>query len=151
MGRTQKLRISQKHLQLNLYNNQKALPIPKRLISHIVKEILIFLKVDCKEISIYFTTVKTISGLHQQFFNDPTPTDCISFPIDQEHLGEVFVCPSVAIEYAKKHAIDPLQETILYMIHGILHLIGYDDLDPASKRLMRRMEKKCMDHIQCLL
>lgn len=151
MGRTQKLRISQKHLQLNLYNNQKALPIPKRLISQIVKEILTFLKVDCKEISIYFTTVKTISELHQQFFNDPTPTDCISFPIDQEHLGEVFVCPSVAIEYAKKHAIDPLQETILYMIHGILHLIGYDDLDPASKRLMRRMEKKCMDHIQCLL
>lgn len=151
MGRTQKLQISQKHLQLNLYNDQKALPIPKRLISQIVKEVLTFLQVDCKEISIYFTTVKTISELHQQFFNDPTPTDCISFPIDQEHLGEVFVCPSVAIDYAKKHDIEPLHETILYMIHGILHLIGYDDLDPVSKRIMRRMEKKCMEQIQSIL
>lgn len=147
MGRTRKLPASQKRLLLNIYNFQKALPIQKRFISKVVKELLSFLKVDCKEISIYFTTIEKISELHGQFFNDPTPTDCISFPIDQEHLGEVFICPAVAIEYGKKHNIDPLQETLLYLIHGILHLIGYDDLDPYPKRIMRRMEKKCMNHI----
>ncbi|HSX13240.1 MAG TPA: rRNA maturation RNase YbeY [Chlamydiales bacterium] len=151
MGKTQKLPTSQKHLQLSIYNHQKALPISKRLITRIVKEILSFLQVDCKEVSIYFTTIQIISELHEQFFNDATPTDCISFPIDKEHLGEVFICPAVAIEYASKHDIDPLKETILYMIHGILHLIGYDDLDPVSKKMMRRMEKKCLNHIQFLL
>jgi probable rRNA maturation factor len=137
--------------QIHIYNSQKALPLRKRLITQIVKAILSFLQIDCEEISIYFVTAETISDLHQQFFNDPTQTDCISFPIDQDHLGEVFVCPAVAIEYASKHKIDPFKETVLYMIHGILHLVGYDDLDSAQKRIMRRMEKKCMDHITSLL
>lgn len=151
MGKIKKLPPSLKHLQLNIYNEQKALPIRKRLVSQIVKKLFDFLHVDCKEISVYFTTVETISELHQQFFNDPSPTDCISFPIDHDHLGEVFVCPAVAIDYASKHKIDPFKETILYMIHGILHLIGYDDLEASKKRIMRRMEKKCMDHITSLL
>src|SRR5438105_4062409 len=133
MVKIQKSPTSLKPLQLNIYNSQRALPIGKRLISQIVKKILSFLQVDCKEISIYFTSVQTISDLHLQFFNDPTPTDCISFPIDKDHLGEIFVCPAVAIEYAKKHNLDPINETILYIIHGILHLIGYDDLEPNSK------------------
>lgn len=153
MGKAQKSLAFQKHLlpKVHIDNHQKALPIQKRFITRIVKEILSFLQVDCKEISIYFTTVEKISELHGQFFNDPTPTDCISFPIDEEHLGEVFVCPAVAIAYAEKHNIDPLQETLLYLVHGILHLIGYDDLDTDSKRIMRRMEKKCMNHITSFL
>lgn len=151
MGRIQESQGSQKHplrnLQVHVDNHQKALPIRKRFISQTVKEILTFLRVDCEEVSIYFTTEEKIAALHEQFFQDPTPTDCISFPIDDQHLGEVFVCPSVAITYAKKHHIDPFQETLLYMVHGILHLLGYDDLDPKSKKIMRRMEKKCMDHL----
>ncbi len=151
MAKIQKSPTSQKPLQLNIYNDQSALPIRKRLISQIVKKIFSFLQIDCKEISIYFTSIQTITELHLQFFNDPTPTDCISFPFDKDHLGEIFVCPAVAIEYAKKHNLDPLKETILYVVHGILHLIGYDDLDTSSKQKMRRMEKKCMDHIDSLL
>lgn len=150
MGKTQKLPVSQRPPQLNIHidNHQRALPIQKRLISKIVKEILLFLNVRCEEISIYFTTERVISELHDTFFQDPSPTDCISFPIDEQHLGEIFVCPSVAIEYAKKHNLNPLNETILYIIHGILHLIGYDDLDPLSKKKMRAMEKKCMNHLK---
>ena len=129
-------------------NKQKALPIRKRLISEIMKELLLFLKIDYEEISFYFVTEKKITDLHRQFFQDPTPTDCISFPIDEKHLGEVFVCPAVAIEYAKKHNTDPLKETILYAIHGLLHLLKYDDMDPESKKTMRRMEKKCINHLK---
>ncbi len=153
MGKIQESQDSQKHLPLHnaivhVGNQQKALPIRKRQITRIVKELLSFLKTDCEEISVYFVTEKKISELHDQFFQDPTPTDCISFPIDKQHLGEIFVCPSVAILYAKKHNIDPFKETILYVVHGILHLIGYDDLDPKSKKIMRRMEKKCMDYLE---
>ena len=148
MGKTRKLPISQKHRQVNVHieNSQRDLPLKKRYIAQIVEEVLEFLKVDCSEISIYFVTKKQISSLHDQFFEDPSPTDCISFPLDNEHLGEVFVCPKVALEYTR--GIHPFKETILYVIHGILHLLGYDDLSPKDKRGMRRMEKKCMDHIK---
>lgn len=152
MGKTQESQDSLKHpplrkIKIHVENAQKALPIKKRVITSIVKSILEFLKVDCEEISIYFVTEKEITKLHDQFFQDPTPTDCISFPIDEKHLGEIFVCPSVAISYAKKRGIDPFKETILYLIHGILHLIGHDDLDPKSKKIMRRMEQKCINYL----
>lgn len=110
----------------------------------LVKAALAYLKVPCKEISIYFVTEKQIAALHGQFFQDPTPTDCISFPLDEHHLGEVFVCPSAAKSYAKKN---PYEETALYIIHGILHLIGYDDLEEKTRRIMRKKEKSCMRHL----
>lgn len=150
MGKIRKSQGSQRPPLLNIHidNHQRALPIRKRAVSKIVKETLLFLNIRCEEVSIYFTTEESISNIHEQFFQDPTPTDCISFPIDDQHLGEIFVCPSVAIAYAKKHNLDPFHETVLYIVHGILHLIGYDDLDPKSKKKMRSMEKKCMEHLK---
>jgi probable rRNA maturation factor len=143
--------LHKKTVSVHIDNHQKAFPIEKRFFSTLIKEVLSFLNVNCKEISIYFTTEEEISKLHDEFFQDPTPTDCISFPLDDEHLGEVFVCPSVALDYAKKHDILPIQEVVLYVIHGILHLIGYDDMDPKSKKIMRAQEKKCMNHIQFMI
>ena len=148
MGKTRKLLASQKHRRFNVQieNSQRDLPLKKRLIADIIGEVLEFLKVDCSEITVYFVTKKKISSLHNQFFQDPTPTDCISFPLQSEHLGEIFVCPKVAIEYTK--GVGSFEETILYVVHGILHLIGYDDLKPKDKQEMRCMEKKCMDHLK---
>lgn len=149
MGKTRRSQAFPKHPlhKVHIDDSQKALPIPKRLMAKAVKEVLLFLRIECEEISVYFVTEKKIAALHEQFFQDPTPTDCISFPIDAKHLGEIFVCPAVAIAYAKKHGGDPFQETLLYVVHGILHLVGYDDITPQAKKAMRRMEKKCMDHL----
>ena len=107
-----------------------------------------FLGLSCDEITLYFVDEKKIGEIHDQFFQDPSPTDCISFPIDDSHLGEIFVCPAVAVAYAAKRSADPFEETLLYIVHGILHLIGYDDLDPKGKREMRKMEKRCMRHLK---
>ena len=94
---------------------------------------------------VYFVTMKEICRLHDQFFNDPSPTDCITFPIDLDpatadrYLGDIFIAPEAALAYP-----DPYEETTLYLVHGLLHLIGYDDLTPIEKKKMRRKEKSCM-------
>lgn len=106
------------------------------------------------EVSIHFVTNRKLCKLHEEFFNDPSPTDCISFPIDGDGksdyrvLGEVFVCPKTAIEYAKKKQKDPYAETTLYVVHGLLHLLGYDDIHPKDRALMRRKERECMEHLR---
>lgn len=110
--------------------------------------VLGFLKVPFEEVSIYFVSEKKISKLHDLFFQDPSPTDCISFPVDETHLGEIFVCPKVAIQYASKRGLAPYKETTLYIIHGLLHLIGYDDLEKKAKETMRKKEKSCMRHLE---
>lgn len=103
----------------------------------------------CDEVSIQFVDTPTICQLHADFFADPSPTDCISFPIDDPAsayrvLGEVFVCPATAIEYAQTHQGDPYMETSLYIVHGLLHLMGYDDISPEDEAAMRAAEQRHM-------
>lgn len=139
---------------ITVHNKQKDLslstPQAKKILLLLLKE----LHISTNEVIVHFVTKIKMAQIHGDFFADPTPTDCMSFPIDPptkevsptEHyiLGEIFVCPAIAMEYAKKNQLDPYQETALYMIHGFLHLIGYDDLEPVARRKMRSMEKKCL-------
>jgi probable rRNA maturation factor len=137
-------------LKINIYNRQKALSLSPSLVRRAVVALFDFLDVSCDEISFYFVTEKKISDLHNEHFNDPTPTDCITFPLDNSYLGDIFVCPSVAIQYAKKKNLDPFEETLLYVIHGILHLLDFDDIDPKERSCMRKKEKSCMRHLSSL-
>jgi probable rRNA maturation factor len=139
-----------KDLIIHLSNQQRDLKLSLKAVRILIRETLALERVPCREISIYFVTQKRISDLHQEYFNDPTPTDCITFPIDDETLGEVFVCPKVALAYCEKNGGDPHTETSLYIVHGILHLLGYDDLEPGKRRTMRKKEKKCMAHLNDL-
>ncbi len=72
----------------------------------------------------------------------------MSFPLEAittpSILGEVFVCPKVAIQYAQTHGLNPYEEASRYLVHSILHLIGYDDLEPSAKKNMRRKENWCL-------
>lgn len=138
-------------MDILVFNHQNDLRISLRKARTLVSTVLQAEKVLCNEISIYFVSEKLISELHADFFDDPTPTDCITFPMDSEILGEIFVCPKAAIDYCKKKGGDPLTETALYIVHGILHLLGYDDLEPKKRRAMRKKEKKCMAHLKDLM
>ncbi|WP_420420887.1 rRNA maturation RNase YbeY [Simkania sp.] len=143
-------------MKVNCYNSQDSLKIPPARVQLLVECMLAFKKVKTDELSIHFVDKKTISELHQEFFQDPTPTDCITFPVDAPDedpgghhvLGEVFVCPEVAIEYAKDHKLLPYDEVSMYIIHGLLHLLGYDDLSLDEEKIMREEEKRCMKYLR---
>lgn len=103
------------------------------------------------EMGLHCLDAKDMQKLHQEAFGKDTVTDCISFPIDGElgdnHtriLGDVFVCVDVAKEYAQEHQLPFLEELSLYVIHGILHLLGYDDIEEKKCSEMRSAEKRLM-------
>jgi probable rRNA maturation factor len=62
-------------------------------------------------------------------------------------LGEVFVCPETAIHYVKSNGGDVYQELTLYTVHGLLHLIGYDDIEDEDRVLMRKEETRYLEHV----
>lgn len=141
-------------MQLNVFNKQKDLKISTRSAKKLIQ---LFLKTENlapDSVSVYFVKEKEICELHDQFFDDPSPTDCISFPLDFSKdegiqvLGEVFVCPKTAINYSHLKQLDPYKETTLYLIHGLLHLIGYEDTEPQMKRKMRRAEARHLKIIE---
>lgn len=139
---------------IHFYNSQSSLKISVRQAKKVTKAVIEQEGQSCDEVSIYFVDVPMICHLHEQFFQDPSPTDCLSLPMDDEEehlhriLGEVFVCPEVALDYATQHQLDPYQETTLYLVHGLLHLMGYDDLTEKERRKMRQAEKRHLEYLQ---
>jgi len=132
---------------ISVYNQQRDLPIKAASVRRLISFVLEKKKVRSKALAIHFVTKRKISTLHDQFFQDPTPTDCITFPYDEHFLGEIFVCPKVAKEYDPKH---PHRETALYIIHGILHLLGYDDLEPKARARMHKKQMKLLKAVDLL-
>lgn len=117
---------------------QKRSPVNK-----LINLLLAFYDVEFEEVTVNFVDIDTISQLHADFFNDSTPTDCITFPID-DGVGEIFVCPEVASEYAKENKLDVNEEVTLYVVHGILHLLGYNDIEDEDRLEMRKQEQICI-------
>lgn len=98
------------------------------------------------ELSLVFLTDPALAQLHADFLADPTTTDVITFEGNSAAgvAGEICVSADTAAAYAKKHGRDFSAELTLYVVHGWLHLAGYDDLQPAKKRVMRRAEARAM-------
>lgn len=98
------------------------------------------------ELSLVFLTDAALAKLHAAFLDDPTTTDVITFEGDPSAgiAGEVCVSVDTAARYAKEHGNRFAEELMLYIVHGWLHLAGYDDLQPAKKRKMRAAEARAM-------
>lgn len=140
-------------MQINISDTQKDLPLKheKKKIKQIIETVVALENSSFDEVSVSFISDAKMKKMHDDFFQDPSSTDCISFPMDSKDdvgykiLGEIYVCPMTAIDYAKQHGLDPYRETTLYIVHGILHLLGYDDIHSADRKIMRKKEKTAMD------
>jgi len=98
------------------------------------------------ELSVALLTDPALAQLHAAFLGDPKTTDVITFA-GQPALGvagEICVSADTAAAYARKHRRPFAAELTLYVVHGWLHLAGYDDLVPAKKRAMRRAEHRAL-------
>jgi probable rRNA maturation factor len=98
------------------------------------------------ELSLVFLTDAAQTALHAEFLADPTPTDVITFEGDPALgvAGEICVSADTAAAYARRHRTGFGREMLLYVVHGWLHLAGYDDLRPARKRRMRAAEARAL-------
>jgi probable rRNA maturation factor len=98
------------------------------------------------ELSLAFMSDAKLAQLHAEFLDDPTTTDVITFEGQPDFgvAGEICVSADTAAAYAQQHERDFSEELTLYVVHGWLHLAGYDDLQPPKKRLMRAAEARAM-------
>lgn len=98
------------------------------------------------ELSLVFLSDAALAQLHAEFLNDPSTTDVITFEATpgMGSAGEICVSVDTAELYAQEHGHEFSEELTLYIVHGWLHLAGYDDLQPAKKRRMRAAEKRAL-------
>ena len=91
------------------------------------------------EVSVLLVSDRRIAALHRQFMNQPGATDVITF----EH-GEIFVSTETARRNARRFGSKFPRELELYVVHGLLHLHGFDDRTPAGARRMQRTQEKLL-------
>jgi probable rRNA maturation factor len=98
------------------------------------------------ELSIAFMADRELAELHGRFLDDPSPTDVITFASAEPGAvaGEICVSVDAAARQVGRSPLKLSGEILLYVVHGWLHLAGYDDLRPAAKRIMRRAEARAL-------
>jgi probable rRNA maturation factor len=95
-----------------------------------------------REISILLISDRRMAALHGRFLKKSGPTDVITF----DH-GEIFISAETARKHARAFNSSVLRETKLYIIHGLLHLHGFDDRTKADARRMEKMQNKVLKQI----
>ena len=100
------------------------------------------------ELSILLVDEQTMAAYHEKYMDEPGPTDVLSFPMDELRppkdgeeppvgmLGDIVLCPSVTAAQAAEHGRTPDEEADYLLIHGLLHLLGYDHAEPEEKKVM---------------
>ncbi len=97
------------------------------------------------ELSLALVNDARMAQLHQQFMNIPGPTDVLTFELEHDRRGnvtsgEVIVCVPEARRQAAERGIELRMELLLYALHGMLHLCGFDDRTDRGFRTMHRRE-----------
>jgi probable rRNA maturation factor len=147
-----------------ILNRQKKVPLAEQPLTEFLGRILREVKFADAEVSIAFVSDAEISKWNQNYRNKKGPTDVLSFPAlskrrAQRHarrkqtggvnakstggfLGDIAIAPETARRYAKKNGRTLDNEIRILMLHGVLHLMGYDHDNKSDYGQMNRIEQK---------
>ncbi len=108
-------------------------------------------RVRCR-ISLAIVDDARMAELHQQYLGKSGPTDCLSFDLRDEPdsdvvEGEIVVSLDTARREAGERNVSELAELVLYAVHALLHLLGYEDAEPQSADRMHRMENQLLTEL----
>lgn len=136
---------------VTIRSTQGQFPVDKPRLENQAFRILDHLGIRSFEILILIVDDSTIAQLNLRHLNHEGPTDIITFPVSDpgdDHLeGELVISAPWAVRVAVENGDDPFDELVLYVVHGILHLIGLDDLSEKDAENMKRKEFEVLSSI----
>ena len=108
------------------------------------------------ELGVTFIDEGPMADLHIKWMDEPGPTDVLSFPMDELRpgsdmsnpsegiLGDIVVCPQVAIKQAIVANHETMNEILMLVTHGMLHLVGFDHAKPEEEAEMFSLQRKLL-------
>lgn len=129
---------------LSITNVQSAHPIEDDRLEAVVRAILEGERVRSAKVSVAIVDDATIHRLNREYLQHDEPTDVLSFVLEANEKtleGEIVVSVDTAAAAAARFGWTTADELLLYVVHGTLHLLGYDDQTPAALREMREQER----------
>ena len=133
-------------IRVSIASPQELVPLEYARLKDCARAVLTGEKVKEAKVSLAFVDDVTIAGLNKRFLDHDGPTDVITFPYSgrgaKKLEGEVVIGVEVARREAAERGHDVNTELCLYVIHGVLHLCGYDDRSPKDAAAIRRKERE---------
>ena len=139
-------------------SNESAIDVDtlrvQRLATFVRDELKLHPMVD---VGIIFVDEAPMEDLHIKWMDEPGPTDVLSFPMDELRpgseevpspegvLGDIVVCPQVAAKQAQVAGHDPINEILLLVTHGMLHLVGFDHATPSEEQEMFSLQRSLLE------
>lgn len=115
------------------------LPIPK--LKRLALKVIVREKLGTGALSIAFVDRSTMRRVNRQFLKHDFDTDVLAFPLGGPLIGELVISTAYAIKEAKSRRLPVIEELSRYVVHGILHLAGYDDHKTADKKKMWKRQE----------
>ncbi len=132
-------------IKVSIASPQETVPIDRGRMRTVTRTVLEGEDEPDAEISLAFVDNSTIHQLNKRYLDHDEPTDVLSFPLSEpgarKLAGELVIGVEVAREQAGARGHDVGAELTLYVIHGLLHLCGYDDKADAEAARMRERER----------
>ncbi|MAM04594.1 MAG: rRNA maturation RNase YbeY [Flavobacteriales bacterium] len=128
---------------INDYNEKLLFDIS--LVNQLVNSVFLGEGQSNAELNIILTNRETLSSLKKQYFNVDQFTDVIAFNLedeDEDIEGEVYISIDDVLENSKTFSVTFNNEFKRVLIHGVLHLLGYDDHEEDDIKIMRDLEQK---------
>ena len=135
-------------------DRQKHVRIGKPWLERLVRRGLTCEGIEQAEIGILLVDDRRIARVHAEWLGEPGPTDVITFDLSEPHgprspggsvlCGDIVVSAETAKRMSRELGWTSRQEVAYYVIHGLLHLTGYDDRAPGDRRAMRSRERAVM-------
>jgi probable rRNA maturation factor len=138
-------------------NNESTIAVDEVALQRLAAFALAFLYVHAEaELAILLVDEGAMEQLHLQWMDEPGPTDVLSFPMDELRpgteeaitpaglLGDIVLCPQVAIGQAETAGHSMLDELQMLTAHGILHLLGFDHAEPDEEKEMFGIQREIL-------
>ena len=109
------------------------------------------------DVGVIFVDEAPMTDLHVRWMDETGPTDVLSFPMDELRpgseemlsaegvLGDVVICPQVARRQAEVAGHEEINEILMLLTHGMLHLVGFDHAEPEEEKEMFALQKELLD------
>ena len=137
--------------QVTVADSQRTKRLNRAFLKRVAEELLSKrLELEDAEVGFDFVSDKRMAEINQQYLGHEGSTDVITFPYSESDgplQGDIFICVDEAIRQSRTFKTNWQQEVVRYMVHGILHLLGEDDLKPELRRKMKRKENRLVEEL----
>jgi len=134
-------------MEILINNLQEEIEVTTKieeLIKKVINETAKLEGIDAKEVSVALVTNEYIKELNAKYRDKDEPTDVLSFPLDEELLGDIIISLERAQKQANEYNHSLNREVGFLTVHGMLHLLGHDHYQEEERKVMRRKEEEVL-------